>query len=196
MTTTRFRIAALIVLLAAVPPAAAQVVDTLPPGPRTGTPGGDSTAPPISSRRALLYGMLIPGSAQTILQRPRAAALFIGFEALSITMARKAAGDLREAKRYAADSLVESYRLDPATGRVVLDTAGNPVVASFVPNRFGTDRVAARRTHYEDWVAALIFNHLISGVEAFVAAQLWDLPTQVSVRAIPRGVVIGAAIPW
>jgi hypothetical protein len=195
VTTTRFALGLLLVFGATVPVAGAQVVDTVPRRPAVDTTA-DSTRPPISSKRALFYSMLVPGSAQTILERPRAAALFVAFEALSITMARKAAADLREAKRYAGDSLVATFEIDPATGRVALDTAGNPVPATFVPNRFDPDRVAARRTHYEDWVAALIFNHLISGLEAFVSAQLWDLEAQVSVRAYPRGATIGATIPW
>src|SRR5688572_167090 len=168
MTTTRSRLAILLFAVAAANPATAQVVDTLPPTRTPQPPTPHSTPPPISSRRAPLYGMLIPRPAPTLPPRPPPAALFLRLQAPLIPMARKAAGDLREAKRFAADSLIASYQIDPTTGRVVLDTAGNPVIASYVPNRFGSDRVAARRTHYEDWIAALIFNHLISGVEAFV----------------------------
>ena len=177
-------------------PSLAAQVDTLPRPAVVTQPSDSALRPPISSRRAFLYSLLVPGSAQTILHRPKAAALFVGMEALSITMARKSAADLREAKRFAGDSIVAAYQIDPATGLAVVDTAGNLVVASFMPNHFTSERIAARRTHYEDWIAALIFNHLIAGVEAFVAAQLWELPAQVRVRAIPRGATISATIPW
>jgi hypothetical protein len=193
----RITIHAIALACAAVPASAwAQVPDSAFRPPLQPVRSDSTLRPPISARRALVYSMLVPGSAQTILRRPRAAALFAGMEALSITMARKSAADLREAKRAAQDSIVAVYRIDPVTGLAVRDTAGNLVVEAFMPNPFGTERVAARRTHYEDWVAALIFNHLISGVEAFVAAQLWDLPAQVSVRAYPRGVVLAASVPW
>ena len=60
----------------------------------------------------------------------------------------------------------------------------------------GGERVAARRTHLEDWLALLVFNHLISGAEAFVSAQLWDLPGQVSMERSATGTRITARIPW
>jgi hypothetical protein len=41
-----------------------------------------------------------------------------------------------------------------------------------------------------------VFNHLISGAEAFVSAQLWDLPAQVSVQRTPIDTRIIARIPW
>ena len=152
--------------------------------------------PPISPRRAFLYSLAVPGSAQTILDRPRTAAFFVTIEALSLAMARKSANDLREAKRYARDSIVATYQIDPATGLAVRDSTGAPIPASFLPNRYGGVRVAARRTHLEDWIATLVFNHLISGAEAFVSAQLWDLPAQVSMQRTDGGTRITARIPW
>ena len=184
-------------LCAALPgTAAGQIPDSVPPSVIQRARPDSALRPPISARRALVYSMLVPGSAQMVLRRPKAAALFVGMEALSITMARKSAADLREAKRFAGDSIVATYRIDPVTGLAAVDTAGNLIVDAFMPNPFTSERVNARRTHYEDWVAALIFNHLIAGVEAFVAAQLWDLPAQVRIRAHPRGVVLGASVPW
>ena len=152
--------------------------------------------PPISPRRAFLYSLAVPGSAQTILDRPRTAAFFVTIEALSLTLVRKSANDLREAKRYARDSVVATYQVDPATGVARRDSTGALIPATYLPNRFGGDRVDARRTHLEDWIATLVFNHLISGAEAFVSAQLWDLPAQVSVQRTSIGTRLTARIPW
>jgi hypothetical protein len=60
-------------------------------------------------------------------------------------------------------------------------------VAEFARNRYDAERVRARRTHFEDWIAFLIFNHLFSGADAFVSAQLWDLPTEIGVEPAGRG---------
>ena len=43
-------------------------------------------------------------------------------------------------------------------------------------------------------MALLIFNHLFSGADAFVAAQLWDLPANVAIRWLPGGPMVQAAI--
>ena len=45
-------------------------------------------------------------------------------------------------------------------------------------------------------LAVLVFNHLISGAEAFVSAQLWDLPGQVSMQRVAGETRITARIPW
>jgi hypothetical protein len=180
--------------------AAAQRRDTIPPAVVVqGAPPVvvDTTPkPPISPRRAFLYSLAVPGSAQTILDRPRTAAFFVTIEALSLALVRKSANDLREAKRYARDSIVATYQIDQATGLARRDSTGALIPATFLPNRFAGDRVAARRTHLEDWIATLVFNHLISGAEAFVSAQLWDLPGQVSLQRTSTGTRLSARIPW
>jgi hypothetical protein len=152
--------------------------------------------PPITPRRAFLYSLAVPGSAQTILDRPRTAAFFVTIEALALTMARKSSNDLREARRFARDSVVATYVIDPATGIAQRDSTGALIPATYLPNRFGGDRVPARRTHLEDWIATLVFNHLISGAEAFVSAQLWDLPGEVSMQRVAGRPSIMATIPW
>ena len=178
----------------------AQRRDTIPPAVVVqGAPAvtvDTAPRPPISPRRAFLYSLAVPGSAQTILDRPRTAAFFVTIEALSLTLVRKSANDLREAKRYARDSVVATYRVDPTTGVALRDSTGALIPATYLPNRFGGDRVDARRTHLEDWIATLVFNHLISGAEAFVSAQLWDLPAQVSVQRTSIGTRVTARIPW
>jgi len=166
------------------------------PAPRAVNAAADTgLRAPLTPRRAFLYSLAVPGSAQTVLGRPRTAALFVTVEAIALTMARKSANDLREARRHARDSLVASFRIDPLTGRAVVDSNGVPVPASFLPNAIGI-RLGARRTHLEDWIATLAFNHLLSGAEAFVSAHLWDLPAEVSMERRHHGTFIMARLRW
>lgn len=196
----RFGRAAVVALgasIIATKPAEAQVTDSVRPSASRGAriPADSGPRAPISPRRAFLYSLAVPGSAQTILGRDRTAALFVTVEAVALTMARKSANDLREAKRHARDSLVATYRLDPATGRVVVDSNGFPIPATWVVNDLAF-RVPARRTHLEDWIATLAFNHLLSGAEAFVSAHLWELPGQVSMEQRAGGRFLMARIRW
>ena len=174
--------------------------------------------PPISPGRAFLYSFLAPGYGQSRLDRPNAGALFVGTELLAVAMARKSALSLSDAKRRLRDSITVGFLapgasgpqvIDPTSGQLVTavcagDARGEPVVAedaeAGTPIRCGTrytrERVRARRTQYEDWIAVLVFNHLIAGADAFVAAQLWDLPTQVSFRPWPGGAAVSASLSW
>ncbi len=188
-------------------PALAQRADSARVGvtPATATPAPRDTTvrgPPVSAKRAFLYSIALPGLGQARLGRPTAAAFFAGVELLSIALAQKSAGDLRLAKRYANDSIFVGYRY---TCRNVAADAASGVPAGFgcvlpqgaafdstlVFNRYRGGRVGARRLHYEDWLAVIAFNHLISGADAFIAAQLWDLPTRVAVESREGG---GAAL--
>ena len=103
--------------------------------------------------------------------------------------------DLRYARAHQKDSLVVSYALD-STGAVQRDSLGRPVGATYAPNRYASERVAARRKHLEDYYALLIANHLLAGAEAFVSAQLWDVPEHVSIRALPFGPALVASFRW
>ena len=132
---------------------------------------------------------MLPGLGQAKLDRPNAGALFVAVEILGVAMARKSAADLAYARRAARDSIIQGYDFS------TLDEEGNPKPI-YAYNRYQGDRVKARRTHYEDWISLLVFNHLLSGADAFVAAQLWDLPGQVSVRAAPTGASVRASVPW
>jgi hypothetical protein len=138
----------------------------------------------MSPRRAFLTSLVLPGYAQTVFGRHKAAMLFTIVEVGAIGMARKASVALGEAKAFARDSVVATYEIDPATGRAVLDpVTGQPVPETWIASRFTPDRVRARRTHYEDWIAAIVFNHLIAGADAYVAANLWDFRTNVNVTS-------------
>lgn len=155
----------------------------------------DSTKPPISAKRAFLSSMILPGYGQNRLDRPHAAMLFATLEVFSLGMASKAAHDLRDAKSISKDSVVSTYKTDPTTGLVTLDPkTGQPVPATYIKSRFDSDRVKARRVHYEDWIAALFFNHLFAAADAYVAANLWDF--HANVAATPSSAKISASFAF
>jgi hypothetical protein len=166
--------------------------------PKVQTPqpaAADTPKPPMSPRRAFLSSLLVPGYAQTVFGRDHAAMLFAVIEIGSIGMARKAAQDLAEAKAFRGDSIVATYKIDPVTGLAIIDPkTGLPTPDTYVASRFTPDRVKARRTHYEDWVAAIIFNHLFSGADAYVAANLWDFKANIGVVAAPNSAGIYASL--
>ena len=49
------------------------------------------------------------------------------------------------------------------------------------------EKVDKKKQEVQDWLVLLIFNHLLAGAEAYVAAQLWDFPAQPEIRALPAG---------
>lgn len=168
------------------PPAATQPTAPVPPRPK----------PPISPTRAFFSSALVPGMAQARLNRSTGI-LFVTFEAISLTMYAKSRHDLELARRFARDSTPLAYTIDPVTGLPQLDPdTGEPRVARWSSGKYTRGRINARKTHVEDWVAALVFNHLFAGIDAFVAAQLWELPGQVQFRASPQGLAVQGGIRW
>lgn len=156
----------------------------------------DSLRPPVSPGRAFLTSLIVPGLGQSRLGRQFPGAVYAGIEAMSIVMLLKAKNDLRIARSQASSPIVNRYRVDQATGAPVLDQNGQFVPLDTVPNRFDSDRVDARRTQVEDWIAVLAFNHLFAGADAFVASLLWDLPARVGARHLPRGWGLGLSVRW
>ncbi len=134
---------------------------------------------PISPGGAFLQSLLIPGRGQITLGKKNASRFYMAVELLGIGMTIKSYGDLREAKRHADDSTAVEWEVDTLTG--------DSLPIRFEPGRFTPELINARRTHVEDWIALLIFNHLLSAADAYVAANLWDFPAKVSVRARPPG---------
>jgi hypothetical protein len=173
-----------VLALPALVPARAQV----PEVPRVGAPAGvqRSLKPPVTPRRAFLYSLLVPGAGQAALDRHGVGGVFFLAEGLSLAMVHRSAEDLRLAIQFRGDSTPSTYQVD-AVGQPLLGSDGRPVVATWFVSRYSAARVRARRTHYEDWLAVVIFNHLFAGADAFVAAQLWDLPARVGVRTAPDG---------
>lgn len=188
--TLRWAAAAWLALAAMPVTGAAQQVDSARAAP--GTARTDSAVirqdlrPPLSPRRAFLYSLAAPGSAQAILGRRNAAAIFILAEAVTITMIRESRANLREAQRFEGDSVIVST-VDPATGQPRIIRG---------PPRYPEGLVRARKAQVEDWIAALLANHLFSGADAFVAAHLWDVPAQLSLRAAPGRTTLAARVRW
>ena len=141
--------------------------------------------PPITARRAFLYSALVPGLGQTALDRKYTGATFFLIEAMSWALLRRSAADVRTAQAFLGDSVPKTYAIDPTTGLAQRDAHGNPVVATWTQTTYTADLVRARKLHVEDWVAVILFNHLFSGADAYVAANLWDLPQHVGLRASP-----------
>jgi hypothetical protein len=133
--------------------------------------------PPLSPGRAFASSFLLPGYSQTVLGRPKAAALFIALEAMCVTMLRQAQFDLRQARNAGADSVVVSW-WNPATGHTGKTLQASPYSSSLV---------RSRRAHVEDWIAVLIANHLFAGLDAYVAANLWDVPAELGITPMPGG---------
>jgi hypothetical protein len=63
--------------------------------------------------------------------------------------------------------------------------------------RTGADstRLDAKRRERQDWLVLLGFNHLFSGLEAYVSSQLQDFPGDVRFRPAPRGYGLEALVP-
>jgi hypothetical protein len=155
-------------------------VPTVPP-----ETGIDSLKPPIGPRRAFVYSFFLPGYAQGVLGRHKAGATFILVEAIALGMIRESAADVHEARRLATDSLVLAY----------VDANGAAAVQK-VPPHFDDKYVHTRQAHVEDWIALLVANHLFAGADAFVAANLWDIPARLAIRVLPGGATVGASLKW
>jgi hypothetical protein len=61
--------------------------------------------------------------------------------------------------------------------------------------RTGSGRVESKRQEREDWIILLGFNHLLSGLEAYVSAHLWDFPEDLKIRAVPGGLGGSLTLP-
>lgn len=142
--------------------------------------------PPLTPKRAFLYSALLPGFGQSRLDRGTSGALFASVELAAMVMVRRSGIDLREARRYQIDTLPAEYRV-----------AGSEVQKNGTfTNQFTRDLVKTRRLHVEDWLAALAFNHLFAGADAFVSAQLWNVPVELSAIPRPSGAVFVATIRY
>jgi hypothetical protein len=165
--------------------------DTLARRPRPVANPFQRPKPPISARRAFFTSFAAPGWAQVKLDRPTAGAFFSFIEFGAFAMTRRSFIDLQEARRFQQRTVRLSYTIDPVTGQPL-----RPAPTDTAQRGLARELVRARRVHYEDWLAALIFNHLFSGADAFVAAQLWDVDATVSAVPLPRGAAIVASVRW
>jgi hypothetical protein len=159
------------------PDTASAAVDTTGPRPEL--------RPPLSPRRAFLYSLIVPGYAQSILGRTRAGTVEIAFEAVALVMIRQSAADIREARRNAVDSIPVSF----------VDANGAPKI-TYERTPFPKSLIKSRRSHLEDWIAVLIANHLFSGADGYVASLLWDLPSEMALRATPHSAELALRVYW
>ena len=181
MTARRLTTIAMAALLGAAPLAAQDTarvrVDTVSANP--------VVRPPLSPRRAFVYSLVLPGYAQSILGRGRTGALLLAFESAALVMIRESAGNLREARRNLADSVIVSY----------VDAEGRPVV-TWQRTPFSAALVRSRQEQLEDWIAVLAGNHLFSAIDAYVAAHLWDVPLEVELRSSSRRRGLALRLYW
>ncbi len=59
-----------------------------------------------------------------------------------------------------------------------------------------SDLVSAKRAERQDWLVAMVMNHLFSALEAYVSANLFDFPADLRMRTLPGGRTgVGFTIP-
>jgi hypothetical protein len=140
--------------------------------------------PPLTPKQAFIYSAVLPGFGQSRLDRGTSGALFASIELAAIVMMRRSQMDLREARRYRIDTLPDQYVVQ-----------GETVVKNgLFTNGITLDLVRTRRLHVEDWMAVVAFNHLFAGADAFVSAQLWDVPVELAAYPHASGAVFAATI--
>jgi hypothetical protein len=65
--------------------------------------------------------------------------------------------------------------------------------------RVGADsaKINSKRQERQDWIVLLVFNHLFSGIEAYVSSHLQDFPVDVRFEAAPgRRLGVQGRIPF
>jgi hypothetical protein len=149
-----------------------------------------------SPRRAFFMSLLMPGYSQLKLDRKKAAGIFITTEVATVAMSVKSKIDLKKAVKARTDSVTTAL-FDSVLNKPIIDPAtGLQKMETKLRNQNLADRVKARRTHLEDWIAGIVFNHLFAGADAYVAANLADFDTNVSVSPTGRGVRVVARAYW
>lgn len=62
--------------------------------------------------------------------------------------------------------------------------------------RTGSGRLDDKRQERQDWLFLVAVNHLFSGLEAYVAASLFDFPADLRMRTLPDGrTAVGISLP-
>lgn len=59
----------------------------------------------------------------------------------------------------------------------------------------GDPRADDKSQEREDWLVIVGVNHLIAGIEAYVAAYLWDFPGDLKLQATPNGTAATVSVP-
>ncbi len=150
---------------------------------------------------AFFRSILIPGWGQISMHAYKRAAVFIALQGASDFMLIKTLNKLKQAEdrekllrpaatdtvfAHADSAIAQDYRDNPARLSAVLDTL--PIA--------GHGLVVSRKKQREDWITLAVFWTLISGVDAFINAQLQDFPADVGVEPRPNGgAEIRATVP-
>lgn len=153
--------------------------------PFIGTRPRGQFTPPLTPRRAFVYSAILPGLGQSRLDRGSSGALFAAVELAALVMVRRSSADLREARRFLADSLPLEF---------TISNTGTVQRSGILSSRYDDDLIRTRRLHVEDWLATVAFNHLFAGADAFVSAQLWDLPVRLSAAPTANGPLFVATL--
>jgi hypothetical protein len=116
----------------------------------------------VSPLPAFFRSLVLPGWGQALLDRKLTGGLFLLWEGVTLGMTVKTAREVSfirgtEDTRQIPEGARESFRL------------------------------RAKKAEHQDWLVLLIFNHLFSGLEAFVSAHLWDFPGDLRLQAVPGG---------
>lgn len=118
--------------------------------------------PTVRPLPAFFRSLVLPGWGQAILDRKLTAGLFMAWEGITLSMALKAHREVQRLER-TEDTRIPAGSMEES------------------------ERLQAKKAEREDWLVLLAFNHLFSGLEAFVSAHLWDFPEDVRIRAVPIG---------
>ena len=155
------------------------------PSPRLGGLPANLISP-ISPKRAFLSSLVLPGYGQSRLDRGTSGAFFATIEFAALAMVRRSQADLREARRFQIDTLPLQFDV----------LAGVAQPSGRLPSSYGGDLVRTRRLQVEDWLAVLAFNHLLSAADAFVSAQLFEVPVSVAIAPYRGAATIVATLRW
>lgn len=170
-------LAALLLSLAAAPLAAQ--------GPRTESDSIPALPKPVlTPGGAFLRSAILPGWGQ-LAQGERVTAVLFGlFEAVTVSQTVRAYSQVSSARDSLARLPRPSQVSAAARSQALTDSvAQDSVVRSATRSR-------------EDWLVLLVFNHLLSGLESFIAAHLGDFPSDLRIRVTPRGVGAYGQIPF
>ncbi len=123
-------------------------------------PVADSLRPPVAPLPAFFRSLVLPGWGQAILDRKLTGGLFMIWEGVTLSMTLKAHREVQFLRR------TEHTRVSEGSTEE-------------------SSRLRGKKSEREDWLVLLAFNHLFSGLEAYVGAHLWDFPTDMNVRMVP-----------
>jgi hypothetical protein len=55
-------------------------------------------------------------------------------------------------------------------------------------------RAAVKKKELQDWLVLLVFNHVFSGLEAFISAHLYDFPEDLRLQVVPTPAGVGGRV--